>query len=218
MKFDKNIIDILKNFKDINTSLFIEPGNIVRTMSPGKSILAKTLLPVTFDKRIAIYELDKFISCIELFKEPELSFYDNHVVISKDNVSINYLYADEDLITKPYDKDLLLPSVDVEFNITSEQLKNLRKAIDALKLQQMYVTGDGSKIYVQAGSSKSSSNMMYSVEMGTTDKEFKIIFNIDNLKIVNANYNVKISERKISLFKSENIEYYIAVDPKSTFS
>jgi hypothetical protein len=218
MKFDENIIDILKNFKDINESLFIEPGNVIRTMSTSKSILAKTILPVTFDKRIAIYELTKFISSIELFKNPELIFNDRYVVISENKMSINYLYADEDLINKPYDKDLVLPSIDVEFDITSDQLKGLFTAIKKLSLQQIYIIGDGTNIYMQAGSSKSNSNMTYSIELGTTDKNFKIIINNDNLKIINSDYHVQITQKRIAYFKGKTVDYYIAVDPKSTFS
>ena len=40
MKLSNRTVEILKNYSDINMSLFIEPGNILRTVSPSKTILA----------------------------------------------------------------------------------------------------------------------------------------------------------------------------------
>lgn len=217
MKFDDNMVSILENFQEINPTLLIECGNVLKTMSPAKSIVAKTVLPVTFDKRVAIYDLRKFIASIKLFKEPDLTFKDNYVIISKNNVSIRFLYADEELIIKPVDKQLTLPSIDVEFDITKEQLNGLFKAIKVLQLQQVYISGDGINVYVQAGNDAHSS-MTYSIEIGKTNNTFKFVFNEANLKIIHTNYHVQISKSKISYFKGDNIEYYIAVSNESSFS
>lgn len=218
MKFDDNMITILKNYVDINPSLLIENGNVLRTMSPAKSIVAKSMVPVVFPKRIAIYDLKKFIDSIQLFKEPDITFNDNHLVISKDNVSVNFTYSDEDLIIKPIDKELVLPSIDVEFDITEDQLKTFFKAINSLKLDKVFITGDGSNVYVQAGNNTSGPSMIYSIKMSETDKVFRFVFNVENLKIINQNYHVQISKSRISYFKSNMVEYYIAVSNESTFS
>jgi hypothetical protein len=56
------------------------------------------------------------------------------------------------------------------------------------------------------------------VKVGTTDKNFRIVFKIENItKILDGEYNVSISSKGISYFKGDNIEYWIAVETTSTY-
>jgi len=95
MKIDANTITILKNFAKINKSIIVNPGNVLRTISSGKTIMAKATVTTSFDKKFVIYDLDRFLSTLSLFNDPELSFKDTHVVISEGNKTTKYFYADE---------------------------------------------------------------------------------------------------------------------------
>lgn len=218
MKIDANTISILKNFSKINSSIIINPGNVLKTVSITKTIMAKANISVSFEKKFAIYNLDRFISTLSLFNEPELSFNDKFVTISEGNKKTNYVYADEETIkVKPPEKEITLPSVDVTFKLTNDHLKNVEKALSVLGLPEIVVSGDGTNINLQAADVKNPSGDVYSIVIGETDKTFKAVFKAENIKIIPGDYDVSICSKGISYFKNDVVEYYIAVEGTSSF-
>jgi hypothetical protein len=217
MKIDTNTINVLKNFAKINPSIIIMEGNTLKTISPSKTIMAKANVTTQFDKRFAIYNLDRFISTMSLFQNPELHFTDRYVHISDNQKETKYTYADEATIAKAPEKELTLPSIDVSFRLSNENLKDVEKAAGVLGLPEIVIFGDGSKVYFQAADTKNPSGDIYAIETGETDKTFKAIFKSENIKIIPGDYDVSISSRGISHFKGTEAEYWIAVESSSTF-
>jgi len=217
MKIDTYTVNVLRNFAKINPSIIVQEGNTLKTMSPNKTIMAKAHVTTDFSKRFAIYNLDRFLSTLSLFNNPELNFGDRFVTISDDNKTTNYIYADEATVAKAPEKEINLPSVDVSFFLTNENLKDVEKAAGVLQLPEIVVSGDGSKVYLQAADTKNPSGDIYSITIGETDKVFKAIFKSENIKIIPGEYEVSICSRGISLFKGAEAEYWIAVESHSTF-
>ena len=61
----------------------------------------------------------------------------------------------------------------------------------------------------------------YSLDISTNgDGQFKFYFKVENLKLMDGSYDVSVSSRNISNFKSKNsdVEYWIALEPESTYS
>lgn len=217
MKIDTNTVNVLKNFAKINPSILVQEGNVIKTISPGKTIMAKATVPTSFERKFAIYNLDRFLSAVSLFANPELSFGDQAVTIAEDQRVTKYTYADESTITKAPEKEINLPSIDASFRLTNTALKEVEKALGVLGLPEIVVTGDGSKVLLQAADSKNAGGDVYSVEVGTTDKTFKAVFKSENIKILPGDYDVNICSRGISHFKGTDVEYWIAVEQHSTF-
>jgi hypothetical protein len=217
MKIDANTIAVLKNFAKINPSILIQEGNVLKTMSTSKTIMAKATVPTNFPKRCAIYNLDKFLSTLSLYNDPELNFNETSIGISDSNRNGRCVYADESNIVKAPDKELNLPSVDASFRLTNETLKDIEKALGVLSVPEIVVVGDGSDINIQAADTKNPSGDTYSIKIGTTDKTFKAIFKSENIRIIPGDYDVEISARGISRFRGKEAEYWIAVEQSSTF-
>lgn len=217
MKIATNTINVLKNFAKINPSIVIQEGNVLKTMSPSKTIMAKAKVDTDFGQRFAIYNLDRFISTVSLFNDPEFTFTSRSVEISSENRKTSYVYADESNITKAPDREIALPSVDVSFTFTNEVLKDIEKACGVLSLPEIAVIGDGSTMTINAIDSKLTAGDTYSVVIGQTTKAFKAIFKIENIKIIPGDYEVTISSRGISHFAGKDAEYWIAVEQNSVF-
>lgn len=217
MKIDSNTISLLKNFAKINPSIIIDPGNEVRTMSTLKTIMAKANVSTTFERGFAIYNLDRFISTLSLFQDPDLEFNETYVTISEGRRSIKYVYADRSVIKSPPAKDIVIPSIDAQFTLTNENFKSVERAAGVLELPEISIRGDGNTIWLQAEDTNNPSGDIYSIDVGETDKEFKAIFKIENLKIIPDEYNVNICSKGISHFKSDTVEYWIVVEAHSTF-
>jgi hypothetical protein len=217
MKISEKTINVLKNFAKINPSIIIQEGNTLKTISPSKTIMAKAKVTTEFGNRFAIYNLDRFISTLSLFNDPELTFSDKFVDIADSDKKTHYTYADENSITKVPEKEINLPSVDVSFKLTDANLKDIQRALGVLGLPEIVVAGDGNDISLQAADTKNPSGDVYSINIGASDKVFKAIFKSENIKIIPGEYDVSISSRGISHFKGNEAEYWIAVEQTSTF-
>ena len=86
-------------------------------------------------------------------------------------------------------------------------------------LADVAVEGDGSTIKLVALDKKTPSSNDYSIEVGATDKTFKAYFKTENLKMIMGDYDVAISQAKISHFvnRTQKVQYWIAVEPDSEF-
>jgi hypothetical protein len=217
MKIDAYTISVLKNFAKINPSILVQEGNTLKTISTSKTIMAKANVTTTFDSRFAIYNLDQFISTLSIFNDPELTFSEKEVDISDSKKSMKFKYADENTVTKVPEKEINLPSIEVSFKLTNENLKDVERAIGILGLPEIVVTGDGTNIFLQGVDSKNISGHVFYINIGQNDKVFKAIFKSENIKVIPGDYEVSISSRGISHFKGAEAEYWIAVEQNSTF-
>jgi hypothetical protein len=217
MQLSAKTINILKNFSTINPSIVLKQGNVISTISPNKTIMARATVPDEFDGTYGIYALNRFISSLSLFETPELQFGSESVRIQGENRSILYHFSDPSVIMVAPEKEIKLPSVDVEFKATNKDIQNVMKALGVLGLPEIAVVGDGNNISLQAIDSKSGTADNYSINVGETNLAFRAIFRAENMKMMDGDYEVKISSKGISQFVGLEATYWIAVESSSNF-
>jgi len=217
MKFSARTIQILRNFSTINESLIFKPGNQLKTISQSKTILARATIDTEIDSSFGIYDLGQFLSAISLFEDPELIKGNHSMTITKGTEKINYTYSEMSLMLSPPEKEIQLPSRDVEFELKNEVLVRVQKALGIIGAPEIAVTGDGDKVFIEALNTKDQSKSNYRVEVGETDKNFRFIFLAENIKLLPGDYNVTVSSKGLSHFKGEDVEYWVAVEQHSTY-
>lgn len=219
MKLSENTINIFKNYSNINPTILVKPGNVLKTVHPQKSILAKATVEESFPRQFALDELPKFLGVLSLFKDPELEFTDKQLIITSGRQSVSYTYAEPSMIISPGEKDIVFPDPDVEFTLSQEELVRLVRATGVLQLKNIAVIGDGSTTKIAATNPDNPTADMFSIEVGTTDKVFNLIFDVGNIiKLISADYTVSLSSRGLSRFVSKDVLYYVANEANSTFS
>ena len=129
------------------------------------------------------------------------------------------IVADPSVIVAPPEKEITLPSEDVEFVLTSQQLEKLKKASSIYQLPDVSVIGEAGVIKLVARDKKNDTSNDFSIVVGETEAEFVFNFKEENLKIVPGNYDVVVSSKLLSRFTNQNIDvtYYIALEPDSSF-
>jgi len=212
MKLSDKTIQILKNFATINQSILVRPGNVLKTITPLKTILAQATVTETFTQEFAIYELPRFLGTISLFSDPEFTFQEKFVTISSGKQRVNYTYADASMIMTPPSKDINFPDTEVEFTITAEQLSTISKAGAVLQMPEIAVVGNDGLISIRAIDSKNSSADVFSLDVGECDKDFKVIFRPENLKLITSDYKVSLTTAGICRFESENLTYWVTTE------
>ena len=131
MKLSDKTINLLKNFSTINQSILFKQGNNLRTISVMKNILAEANIDEDFPKDFGIYDLNQFLNGLALHQTPELDFDngDNYALIKEGKMRSRYFFADASVIVSPPDKPIELPTEDVGFVITSQQLEKLKLSL-----------------------------------------------------------------------------------------
>lgn len=217
MKLDANTIKVLKNFSSINTSIMVKEGNVLRTISPSKTVMAKATLTQDFPKTFAIHDVSRLLGTVSLFDDADLNFGDKHITISSGTDVCDYGYTDQSLIVVAPEKDINLDGAEVSFRLTEEALAKVQRALGVVSLPEIAVTGKNGKMFLQAVDTKGMTNDVFSVEVGETDATFRMVFRSDNIKIMAGDYDVKVSSKGLAHFKGENIEYWVAVESNSKY-
>ena len=220
MKLSEQTVSILKNFSTINQNLGIKEGSEISTMSAMKNIVSKSEVEETFPVEFAIYDLNEFLSAMSLFTNPDLDFNDNFVVITEagsNSKSLKYWYSEPSVVTTP-SKEITMPSVDVEFPMNSGILSEVQKAAAVIGAPDMVLEDDELRVTDKKNDTANS----YSTSLDTKsddDASYKFWFKVENLKLLPGDYDVQVSEKRISHFQNKKtpIEYWIALEPESSY-
>ncbi len=217
MKLSKETVSLIKNFAGINSNLLLKNGNKLATISAQKNVMADATVTETFPD-FGIYDLNEFLGAMSLFDDPELEFNDKFVSIKQGSSNIKFFAADATVLTAPQ-KAITFPDAEIIFTLSASMLNMINKTASVLRAADVSIVGDGSTINVLVGDKKNATGNSYSEPVGTTDKTFKVNLKVENLKMLPGDYNVSISSKKISRFKSPSTDlvYYVAVEADSTF-
>src|SRR6056300_33399 len=217
MKFSERTLTILKSFSTINKSIQMKTGNVLKTITPEKTLVASATIPDQIPADACIYDLSRFLSVLSLHKDPDVEFHDKYFTITEGKQRTRYAFADISMIHTPPEKEIKIPSADVEVDVSWEDLQSVLKAAGILQFSEVAFVGQDGKCYLKAIDSSSQNADDYGAEIGDTTDEFKIIIKTDNLKLLPQDYRVTLSSKGISEFKGEDVTYFVAIDTKSTY-
>ena len=223
MKLSSNTTMVLKNFATINQNLVIKEGSELLTMSSMKNIVAKATVEENFPKEIAIYDLNKFLASLSIFKSPVLEFEEQYLTIKEEDQphkKLTYFYSDPSVVQSPT-KTITMPSEEVKFHLDMNKLLEMKRAAGVIGSPDMVLQKSSGNSSLLVKDKKNDTSNNYSSDISTDgDGEYKFFFKVENLKLFDGDYDVKISSKNISHFKNDksNIEYWIALEPESTYS
>ena len=223
MKLSNHTTSVLKNFATINQNLVIKEGNTIATMSAMKNIVAKAEVEETFPMEVAIYDLNEFLGALSLFTSPVLDFNDGYVMISeetKPTTKMKYFYSDPSVVTSP-NKMITMPSNEVKFTMSNEDLSKLKRAAGAIGAPDMVLEKNGSGSSLTVKDKKNDTANNYSLDVDTdSEGQFNFFFKVENMKLLDGTYDVEISSKNISHYanKSTDVEYWSALEPESTYT
>ena len=211
---------MLKNFSDINMSIEIKKGNILRTVSVQKNILAQAELEEEFPQDFAIYELNRFLGAVSLFDDPEFTFNGKSTNIGTSKHSVDYVYCDPSMIVTPPENNITFPDPEVKFVLSQDALSRVMKASNVLGTPEISVESDSGNINIKALDVNNDSTDTFTVALDEkSDSKFRFVFKTENMKMLPGNYDVEISSKGISHYtmQGQKLEYWIATEASSTF-
>ena len=215
---------MLKNFSDINMSIEIKKGNILRTVSVQKNILAQAELEEEFPQDFAIYELNRFLGAVSLFDDPEFQFNGKSANIGTTKHSVDYVYCDPSMIVTPPENNITFPDPEVKFTLSQDALSQIMKASNVLGTPEIAVEGgpapaDSIRIKALDVNNDSTDTFKIVLDESHSGDKFRFVFKTENMKMLPGNYDVEISSKGISHFtmQGQKLQYWIATESSSSF-
>jgi len=218
MKFSERTLTILKSFSTINKSILMKEGNVLKTITPEKTLVAQATITDNIPSQACIYDLSRFLSILGLYKDPDVEFHDKYFTIAEGKQRTKYAFADISMIHAAPEKEIDLPTKDVIVDVSWDDMQSVIKAAGVLQFKEIAFVGSEGKVYLKAIDSADQGADDYGVEIGATSDEFKVIIKTDNLKLLAQDYHVTLCAKGISEFKGTDATYYVAIDTKSTYN
>ena len=220
MKLSPRTIQLLKNFSSINSSILVKPGNVLSTVSVGKTVMAEATVTDEFPSQFAIYDLSRFLSVLSLYGSPEITLKEKTAVISEGRSKVNYTFADPKGIVA-MDKnlsDIKLPPDDVVFSFTKENLQSVTRAIGTLGLPEICIGSDGSNITLSVCDPANPTADTFDLELDgelKTTKPFKFYIKTEKLLFLPDTYQVSVTNKGIAKFSAADITYLVTLEKTS---
>ena len=223
MKLNQNTIETLKNFAGINTNILIKQGDELSTISTMRNIFARAKVSDSFTNQFGIYDLNEFLSAVSGFSKPELTLKDKYLTISSEGSKskVKYYYSDPSVIVSPQ-KEFNMPDADVTFSLTESNYKELLKMSAILKSPDLALIGTkGGDIVLKVCDKKNDTSNSFDIVVGQgATADYTFYFKVENMKMLDGDYDVSVSSKSISHFKNKKlpIEYWIALEPDTTIT
>jgi hypothetical protein len=192
-------------------------------MSIAKNIVSRAEIEEDFPNTFGIYDLSEFLSVLSLVDRPSITFGDNFCTVSDGSglSSIKYFYSDPEMLSSPK-KDIVMPQCEVKFLLTNDTLSKIKRASSALGYENISIRPNGNSIEINVVDANDKTSNSYSILVEGEFPEgadFNFIMGVGNMKLLGGDYEVSVSTKLISHFKSTDSEtqYFIALEKSSTY-
>jgi len=218
LKFSAETISSLKYFSTISSSIVLNPGNLISTQTPGGLVLSTVKIIEDIPEKVGIYNLPEFLNILSVFKEPELNFTARNITISEGPQKVAYTCSEPSLIPGPKGSSLKELEVVTSFTLPQTEIQSLQKSMNIMNLPHLIIQGDSENVYIKGKDEDNSSSSSYEYKICDTDKTFTAILKVENLKLMNIDYSVTLTNRYIK-FKGigRDVTTWIMLEAKSKF-
>lgn len=226
MKLTEQTLNVLRNFAGIHPNMYFLKGTEQKTVAEARNIFCTATTDVEFPRDFGIYDLNEFLSVLNLMEVPVLEFDDKYVTISDEkqpSARVTYFYTNPDNLTYPQ-KSIKMPPTEVNFTLKSEHITNLKSAAAALNVDELMISSSDGQIKLMVTDTDNLTSNNYSIDIDGEYPEgstFQFKIDIKNLrKLWPANYKVSISSKLVSEFEAEGdleMVYFLALEKDSKY-
>lgn len=221
MKISQDTMKILNDFSMINKSIYIEKGKVIKTCSPsGGSPSLRAEIEETFPTSFALPDVKQFLDLSKRFNDPEFKFNEKFVDIEDKKSKASLGYTDPiNVKHPPYNKEINLPSRDVEFELLIDEVQNIIKSASILAKDKVSINGNGRNIKIQVYDDNMGNQFddTYFISVGQTDKIFNVVLKIDDLFHVKGDSIISISFMGLCEFKMDKTTMWVSPLGTSTY-
>lgn len=217
--FTKNDQAILTNYAKINKNILFEKGKKIKTISLDESVYSEADLSFGFSQESGIYDLQKFLSALNLIglnEDLSMEYDDDQSSIVLKNKEKTFFYrCSEKALLKLPEGHLDPVEEGVSFDFSAESLNYILSGCNKFGLEDIVFLVEEGNLYVSGISSdESSQNEVRCKLLENCSEEFRDSLKYSNFNIANDNYKCVVvpdSDGSILYMKGEElgIQYWI---------
>ena len=221
MNISENTMQILKNYGSINPNFIARKGNTIMTVSEAKNILSSCNIEEQFEQDMGIYDLNEFLNVLSLVDQPKLDMEEKWCTVkdATGRSKVKYFFTDTDMLTAPTEKMIEnasnMTDFALSFTLDNDTLSKVKRAAGALSHSSMKIEWIDNSVQLTVFDTENPTSNTFTIEVpGQGQEQGSWVININNLKIVPGDYEVKVSNKNISNFehKEKPIQYWIALE------
>jgi len=231
MKLSTQTLQILKSMAQFNENFRAVPtpnisGTSIASVSPDRSVYISAEIEEDITTPVTLYKLPMFLSVVNTIgSDYDIVLSGNYLTVesgNKQKVRINY--ADKDTLELPKDSKPNFPAFEVEFAVSKTEIASILKFADILGCKDiLFTTDDNNTLIMKALDVTDASINTYQVELGElyTEHKFSFVLKREVLKLIDSDYTVKLSSKKLAQFKAVSVPisyYFSALTAHTTWS
>lgn len=220
MKIDPYTISVLENFASINPAVWINEGNILETVSPSKSVIARATVETTFPKSFGLYRVAQLINVLGMYSDADVTFENTYLTVASGIRTTKLSYGDPKLCEPcQVPAGYKFPTSDIKASISAVVLKDLANAARYLNAEDYVIQGDGECLLATATSNSKPGTNYHNIQLGHTDKTFKAVMKRTNVILLPEDYEVEVIANDLPSIKfaSSRVQCVVALDESSEF-
>lgn len=228
MKLSQETINILKHAAGINPGILIDEGSDIFAVHESKTVRMQAKIEEEFPNTFALVNLNQFLNTISLIDDPELTFQDDHVVITSPDGTqkVQYYFSDPNVVNQSNKRLKADIEYEFSFEVTKDELTRLGKAAATIGADDVMVYNDGANIYMAVLDKRRQAGNEFNLLVGSNSslegKEYRVFFRKGNLKLTGNDFHVDVSSRGISTWTAKDsvipeLLFYVAIERDSSF-
>ena len=204
VEYNKEFLSLLNDLCSINESLIVVKDEKANTLKVQRANNAKTIAyrlgmkndVFNFDgDKIAFYKFAEFFQLLSCFDEPELHQSDSKLTMSKDKSKINYILSDPETLSKS-PANIKFENPQVEFQLTSADIKELKKMIGLLVAKNTRFTCSKNKVDITCYNSGHDNSFTKTYDAERQEAEFSFPISSEIFTVIpDGDYTIELMEK-----------------------
>jgi len=198
-----DIVQVLRNFADINTQVVFKEGQEQRACNEARNFIVDAVLAEPLPREFALYELNKLTGLIDSFTNqtgkalPTLSFGETSLTLKNGAMKATIPYSHTEAVQPPPPQIYTLSETFASFTLTADTWAKIRKIASILEHNSLHIQITTDKVVTLKtldGEGKGTDANEFDVPGAQvfTDEASTWAVKLDALKLIPGDYTVEI--------------------------
>ncbi len=213
MKLSQNTREILSHFATQGQNFVFKVGKRQSICTSNKSRLVVADIEEDVPIQAGIFDLKKFVSCMNTFDEPELTFGENYASLIEGGTEAKFCLSGLESLIYPA-SELKFQGNGLQFRLSEESVKKILKYLRLMSYKELAIESRGGKVVARVLSALGSDDDQLEISLGLCEQDFSLSLNVEGLNLIPDSYDLFLSEKAIVKLKSttKELTYFLAVN------
>lgn len=213
MKLSQNTREILSHFATQGQNFVFKVGKRQSMYTPNRSRLVVADIDEEVPVQAGIVDLKKFVSCMNTFDEPQLTFGENYASLIEGGTEAKFCLSGLESLTYPA-SEVKFQGNGLQFQLNEESVKKILRYLRVMSYKELAIESRGGKVVARVLSAPQSNEDQLEISLGLCEQDFSLSLNVDGLNLIPDSYDLFLSEKAILKLKSttKELTYFLAVN------